>query len=498
MNNDFQELKQQIERLSTLQAAMTLFSWDNETLAPEEATEYTTRIIGQLSSQYFSILTGKEVGRLLKRLKKAEDLTESQRAILRSLSKERKEVKNIPPKEYQEKKELEAKSYSAWNKAKNENDYESFAPCLEKIITFSKKFAGYKAKKGQSLYDAALDSYEASFDQEVLDRFFKKLKKEIVPLLKKVEKAPPIDDSFLKRSYDVEKQKEFNRYLAEYLGFDFKRGVIAESEHPFTTNLHNHDVRITTHYYKRDLTSALFSTIHECGHALYEMNVDDSLTLTPVGTGASCGMHESQSRFMENMIGRSRAFWVPLYGRLQELFPKQLGHISLDQFVEAINKAQPGLIRIDADELTYSLHIMIRYELEKEIFSGEISVEELPKRWKEKYKAYLGISPENDKEGVLQDVHWAEGMFGYFPSYALGNAFAAQIYHAMGQELDIDVLLEEGQIGEITGWLKEKIHRYGAVKKTRKLLKEVTGEEFNPDYYIRYLKEKYTRLYHLN
>jgi carboxypeptidase Taq len=243
------------------------------------------------------------------------------------------------------------------------------------------------------------------------------------------------------------------------------------------------------------MESAIFSTIHEAGHAIYEMNVADELSLTPVGGGASCGMHESQSRFMENMIGRSYAFWEPIYGKVQEMFPKQLGQVSLEQFHKMINKVEPGLIRTESDELTYCLHVMIRYEIEKELIDGKLAVEDLPRIWNEKYEAYLGVKPETDTLGVLQDIHWSQGSIGYFPSYALGNAFAAQIYHTMEQELKIEDALRAGDLKVITDWLKEKIHRHGMVKKSRQLLQEITGEDFNPQYYIDYLKEKYESLY---
>ncbi len=499
MNQKFEALMQHVEKMQALGAAMTLFSWDAETGgAPKDSMDLTSRIVGSLSSQYFEAMVNDEVRSLLKDLKDAEDLTEVQAAIVREMVKNLEDMEKIPPEEYREFSELQAKSTIEWAKAKQNNDYEAFVPTLEKIVSFSKKFAGYSRKDGQSLYDAMLDEYEESFLQEVVDPFFASLKENIVPLLKKVAaKNDTIDKSALQQPFDVDKQKELNRWLAEYIGFDFDKGILAESEHPFTTGLHNHDVRITSHYYEDAMESAIFSTIHEGGHAIYEMNVDDELTLTPVGGGASCGMHESQSRFMENMIGRSRAFWEPIYGKVQEMFPEQLGDVSLDAFVKMINKAEPGLIRTESDELTYCLHVMIRYEIEKELIDGDLTVEELPKVWNEKYEAYLGVKPETDSEGVLQDIHWSQGSIGYFPSYALGNAFAAQIYHTMEQEIDIDGALRAGDLKIITDWLKEKIHRFGQVKKSRQLLKDVTGEDFNPQYYIDYLTEKFTEVYDL-
>ena len=342
-----------------------------------------------------------------------------------------------------------------------------------------------------------LDLYEKDFNMELLDAFFEELKEVIVPLIREIrDHGKPIEDGFLTGDYPEDRQREAAEYLANYVGFDFKKGVMGISAHPFTTNLHNHDVRITTHYSNR-MDSSVFSVIHETGHAIYELGVSDELTQTLVGQGASTGMHECQSRFFENIIGRSAAFWVPLYEKLQSIFPEQLKGVSREQFVEAINKAEPGLIRTEADELTYSLHVMIRYEIEKMMIEENLDLTKLPDIWADKYEEYLGIRPANAAEGVLQDIHWSEGCFGYFPSYALGSAFGAQLYYHMKKEMDINGLLENGEIGVIREFLREHIHRFGKRKTSRDILKDITGEDFNPRYYVRYLKEKYSQLYDL-
>lgn len=498
MNQDYQTLTSHIEKMAALRAALTLFDWDTETTAPPKSLELTARMVGQLSSLDFEALVNDEVRKLLQRLAEADDLTPAQAAVVRLLRKELENMEKIPPKEYRAFCELQARATSVWAQAKQNDDFDAFAPVLADMIGYVKKFAGYRRKEGQSLYDAELNEYEEGFTKEVLDPFFALLKEKIVPLLKKAAaKNASFDKSVLRRRFEIEKQKEFNRWLAGYIGFDFDRGVMAESEHPFTTELHNHDVRITNHYHEEAVENAIFSTIHEGGHAIYEMNVADELTQTPAGGGASCGMHESQSRFMENMLGRSHAFWEPVYPKLKEYFPEQLGELALNDFVRLINKAEPSLIRTEADELTYCLHVMIRYELEKELIDGDLSAEELPQAWNDRYEAYLGVRPQNDREGVLQDIHWSQGSFGYFPSYALGNAFAAQIYHAMKKDLAVEECLRNGDLRPIRDWLKEKIHRFGQVKKTRQLLREATGEDFNPQYYIDYLTEKFTKLYEL-
>ncbi|MCI8401228.1 MAG: carboxypeptidase M32 [Lachnospiraceae bacterium] len=498
MNSQYEKLMRHVEKTEAIKAALTLFGWDTETLAPPAAVEFTSRVMGTLSSCYREAVMEDEVKELIAALCEHKDLSAGQAAVVRKMKKERENLEKIPPKEYREFCELQARATTVWAKVKRQGDYESFAPVLEKILDYCRRFAGYRKKEGQSLYDAMLDEYEESFTKEVLDPFFASLKKEIVPLLKQVtKKNGTIDRGPLHASFDVNRQKEFNRYLAGYLGFDAQRGVMAESEHPFTTSLHNHDVRITNHYYENRLDSAIFSVIHEAGHGIYEMNVDDALTLTPAGGGASCGMHESQSRLMENMIGRSPAFWTPLYPKLKETFPDQLSDVTLDSFVRMINKAEPGLIRTQADELTYCLHVMIRYEIEKELIDGDLGVKELPQVWNRKYEEYLGIRPQNDTEGVLQDVHWSQGSIGYFPSYALGNAFAAQICHAMEQEIDVEGALLKGEMSVITDWLREKVHRFGQMKTSRELLRDITGEDFNPRYYLDYLIRKYTKVYAL-
>ena len=497
MAKSYDKLKTYMDKAMAIKTAMTLFEWDNETLAPKEAGELTSQVIGVLSGEYFEAVTCDGMKKLLKECLEQGGLTEAEAANVRELSEELEQTICIPQEEYQEFARLTARATSVWARAKKDQDFEAFAPTLEKVIGFQKKFAGYRAKDGKKTYDIMLDDYEKGFSMENLDEFFGLLKKELVPFLKKVmEEGKKIEDGFLKGDYPEEKQEELARFLAGYVGFDFDRGVMAVSAHPFTTNLHNKDVRITTHY-TDSVDSSLFSVIHEAGHGIYELGIRDDLTLTPAGQGASMGMHESQSRFFENIIGRNRAFWVPIYKKVQEMFPGQLGQVDLDRFVEAINKVTPGLIRTEADELSYSLHVLIRYEIEKMLIEEDLDVKKLPDIWADKYEEYLGIRPENPAEGVLQDIHWSQGSFGYFPSYALGSAFGAQLYYHMKKTMDFEGLLADGGIDAIREYLKENIHQYGKLKTSRQILKDVTGEDFNPEYYVRYLKEKYTRIYGL-
>ena len=498
MSKPYQELKTYMDKAMAIKTAMTLFEWDNETLAPKEAGELTSQVIGVLSGEYFEAVTCDGMKKLLKECREQGGLTEAEAANVRELSEELEQTICIPQEEYQEFARLTARATSVWARAKKDQDFEAFAPTLEKVIGFQKKFAGYRAKDGKKTYDIMLDDYEKGFSMENLDEFFGLLKKELVPFLKKVmEEGKKIEDGFLKGDYPEEKQEELARFLAGYVGFDFDCGVMAVSAHPFTTNLHNKDVRITTHY-TDSVDSSLFSVIHEAGHGIYELGIRDDLTLTPAGQGASMGMHESQSRFFENIIGRNRAFWVPIYKKVQEMFPGQLGQVDLDRFVEAINKVTPGLIRTEADELSYSLHVLIRYEIEKMLIEENLDVEKLPEIWADKYEEYLGIRPEHDRNGILQDMHWGGALLGYFPTYALGSAFAAQFYHQMEQDMDVEEALRSGAFEKISGWLKENIHQYGAFKDADELMMDVCGESFDPKYYIEYLKNKYAQLYQIS
>ncbi|MGB8453285.1 MAG: carboxypeptidase M32 [Anaerocolumna sp.] len=502
MNRHFEELSKRIEKVMAFQAALVLFEWDAETLAPEESMEYTSKTIGILSNEYFTNLINDDVKKLIRKLseeKEQADLDFNQKSIVKDIKKSIEELEHIPPEEYQAYSELTAKASGIWSKAKQKKCFADFAPTLGEIIKYRKKFAGYRMKKDVKPYDILLNDFEEGFNMEKLDEFFHKVKEAVIPLLKEVtKKKDSIDKTYNRKHFDVEKQKEFCKYVSGYVGFDFNRGVIAESAHPFTTNLHNHDVRITNHFHENNLESAIFSIIHESGHGIYEMHIDDTITQTPVGTGTSMGMHESQSRFFENVIGRSEAFWKPIFPKLKETFPEQLNDITLEHFIKGINKATPGLIRTEADELSYSLHIIIRYEIEKMIFEEDLKVEDLPKIWNKKYKEYMGVEPQNDGEGVLQDIHWAGGSFGYFPSYAIGSAIAAQIYYHMNSVMPIDGYLTEGNLTPIREYLNNHIHKYGKTKNTNEILNDMMGEELNADYYVKYLTEKYNKLYELN
>ena len=405
-------------------------------------------------------------------------------------------TRRVPAEEYVAYSVLLNEAQAVWAEAKNDNDFARFAPYLEKIVEANRKFAHYYNPQ-MDAYNSLLNEYEEGLNTETLDAFFEQLRQTIVPLLKKVMQAQPIDDGFLFRHYPVEKQRVFSDYLMEVLEMDRSHCTIAETEHPYTTNFNNKDVRITTHYYEDALASSMYSVIHEGGHGIYELQCDDCYNYSILAGGASMSIHESQSRFFENIIGRSRPFCRMIFPKVKDLFPEQLADVDSEMFYRAVNKAQPSLIRVDADELTYCFHIMVRYEIEKQLIAGKMSVSEVPAEWNRLYQAYLGIEVPNDREGCLQDSHWSGGMMGYFPSYALGSAYGAQMLHVMQQELgDVIGRIADGGMTQIKQWLKEHIHRFANFYKPGELFERTCGK-FDAKYFTEYLTNKYTELYHL-
>ncbi|MNP03250.1 putative metalloprotease YpwA [compost metagenome] len=369
---------------------------------------------------------------------------------------------------------------------------------MSKIVALKQEFIDYWGVNG-TRYDTLLDMYEPDLTVEKVDEVFSRLRSRLVPLVEAIAASPnKPDTSFLQQIFPKEQQQKFGNFILKQMGYDFDAGRLDESVHPFATGLNPGDVRITTAYLLDNVTSAVFSSLHEGGHALYEQNISQDLVGTPLAQGASMGIHESQSRLWENMIGRSRAFWQRYYGDLQQHFPEQLANVGVEDFYRAINSVENSFIRIEADELTYNLHIIVRYEIEKLIFNEGLSVKDLPQVWNAKYQEYLGITPPNDALGVLQDVHWSGGDFGYFASYSLGNMYAAQILNTLRKELpNYDELIAAGNLLPIKEWLTEKIYRFGKSLTPSQIIEQVTGEPLSPDYLADYLEEKYTEIYKL-
>jgi len=481
--------------------AVGVMYWDLRTGAPKKGVAVRAEAIGLLSTEAFKMSVSEEMAGYLAFFEQEENAKRCDFVLKRLVEENRKNYDRsvkIPPDRYQEYVVLTSQAESAWEEAKHADDYGKFSPYLEKIIAFTREFVelwGYDKHP----YDTLLDQYEPGMTVDRLDRVFGTLRENLVPLVKAVQESPHKPETeFLYKSYPIADQKTFNRHILKQLGYDFDAGRVDETEHPFATGLNLGDVRITTHYKEHHFLDALFSTIHECGHALYEQNISPELERTILCTGTSMGIHESQSRFWENMIGRSRPFWGRYFAELVKQFPEQLAGIAEETFYRAMNEAKPSLIRTESDELTYNLHIMIRYELEKDIIAGKATVDQLPALWNAKYEEYLGVTPPNNTLGILQDVHWAGGSFGYFPSYALGNMYAAQFERTLRKELpNLDELVVSGDFAPIRGWLKEKIHQYGGLKTPGELVTGITGEELNPDYLVQYLAKKFKDVYQL-
>jgi len=470
---------------------------DAATAAPKGSAAGRGQTMGILSEITYDLIANENNGALLEYLETHIDELDAQtKREVEVFRKEYDRIHRIPAKEYIDYTVLRNDSMGAWEDAKNSNDFSVFAPYLEKLVEYNQKFAGYY-NPNMKPYDALLNEFEEGMNTTILDAFFAQLRETVVPLLKKVTEADQIDDCFLFRHYPIAQQREFSDYLMEVLELDRDFCGIAETEHPFTTNFNNKDVRITTHYYEDMVASSMYSVIHEAGHAIYELGCDDQYNFSFLFGGVSMGIHESQSRFFENIIGRSFSFIQLIFPKMQEIFKEQLADVTAEQFYRAVNKAQPSLIRTEADDLSYTLHVMVRYELEKQLIAGTLAVKDVPHHWNRLYKEYLGIDVPNDKQGCLQDSHWSDGMFGYFPSYALGSAYGPQIMHIMEQEIgSIDVLIAAGQIGKIKEWLRLHIHRYAGFIKPGELFQSVCGQ-FDAKYYTDYLTKKYTKLYQL-
>ena len=501
-------IKEILDEKRSLDHAITLLHWDLETEAPTMGVNKIAKTIGYLSGESYSKVINEEFKKLIMGLN-VEELTEIERKEIEEIKKEYfDKLDKIPKNDYEEYSKLTVIATKKWEEAKTNNNFEIFKDYLRQIINYNKKFIAYR-NVGEKPYNILLDDYEKDITVDTLDVFFKKIKTDLSPFIKSIlsveleEEMKSKISIFNELSFDIEKQKQFSRYIAKLIGFDFDKGVIKESEHPFTLNFNNKDVRITTHYYEKNILSSIFSTIHEGGHAIYEQQIDDSISDTILGEGTSMGIHESQSRLFENMFGRNFNFWKGVYIKFDELFDVKSKGIEVSDFYKIINIVNKSLIRIEADELTYPIHIMIRYELEKEIFSNLEEIENtdyidyLATKWADLYEEFLGIRPETYSDGILQDVHWSSGLFGYFPSYALGSAYAAQIYQAMNRNININESLLNTDFISINAFLKEKIHRFGKSKTPNEILFIATNEEFNSDYYINYLKDKYSKIYGL-
>lgn len=493
-----QAFKEKLRRMDAYGHALGVMSYDSETVMPRGGAAHVGRTLEILGTEVYKMETDPEYRALMEEILQHKDevdfvtFREAEEG-LESL----KRTEKIPMEEYVAYQVLANEAGQVWKKAKETNDFPLFAPYLEKLVDFNRRLAGYW-DKDKAPYNVLLDQYEKGLTMETLDGFFSKLREELVPLIRAIgEKGQVAEEKFLHRTFPVHKQKLLSDYVMSVMTIDRNYCAIGETEHPFTTNFTREDVRITTHYYEKEFLSSLYSVIHEGGHALYELHTGENLIGSPLGTGASMSIHESQSRFYENIIGRSEAFITYIYPEIVKLNPRQFKGVSAHDLYLAANISRPSLIRTESDELTYSFHIMVRYELEKRLMEGSLQVKDLPAEWNRMYKEYLGVDVPSDSVGVLQDSHWAGGAFGYFPSYALGSAYGAQILASMEKELPVWELVGKGELQPIVDWLTERIYQYGCLLKPQELLHKACGADFDPDYYVSYLKNKFTEVYGL-
>lgn len=491
---DFLELKKQYDHVTTL------LYWDMETGTPKLGQQAHVDALTYFSTRSFEMGTSDELEQMLQALsepKEYEALDDTMKFIVTRMKRDMDKDKRIPKDLFESFVRAQAEAGNAWRDAKNASDFSMFAPHLEKMIEMRKEITGY-TDPGKEIYDALLDNYEEGMDTETIDRLFGDLKKELIPLVKQILAAKQPDDSKFKGHYDVDAQKKVQNLLLDYIGFSKDAGSVGETEHPFTLNFNSKDVRVSNHYYEEEPLFAMFSAIHEGGHAIFEQNVNPAYDNTVAGSCCYMGVHESQSRFYENILGRNKNFWLPIYDKLGELLP-QFKEITLDEFYHEINHVRNSMIRTEADEVTYCFHIILRYEMEKAIFRDHVPVAKLPELWNEKMKEYLDIVPANDAEGILQDMHWSDASFGYFPSYLLGSIYDGMYLEELEKELgSVDELLAAGKIGEITKWLNQKIHWYGSTRTPKEVIANVCGKEVSAEPLIRYFKEKYSKLYDLN
>ncbi len=482
---------------SAYEHAASLIYYDGVTVAPAGTAANRSHALSVLSEKLYTMSTDEKIMEMLTFLdENKEKLNEKDARAIYLTLKDAKEMRKIPMEEYVAYEQLLVEAEDVWHRAKGASDFSMFCPYLEKLFATTKRFAGYCAPD-KDPYDYQLDKFEPGLTGATCDAFFEKLKETLVPLIRKIGDRPQISADCLKGQFEDTCQQEFAQYLMRTMGMDTDHCALGTTEHPFTTTIGSHlDTRITTNYDPTDLSYSMYSVIHEGGHALYEMHVDDDYLYTPLDSGASMGIHESQSRFYENLLGRSEPFIRYIFPRMQKTFP-HLAACTAEDVYRAVNRVTPSLIRTEADEVTYCLHVMIRYELERQIMAGTLAVRDLPEAWRRLYKEYLGVDVPDDRRGVLQDSHWAGGMFGYFPSYALGSAYGAQLLACMKREVDVDGCLARGDFAPIHAWNREHIWKYGALRTPDTLLRDALGCDFDPSYYTEYLVEKYTRIYDL-
>jgi carboxypeptidase Taq len=509
MGEAFDKLRRLCETVFDIVGANEVLSWDEQTYMPPGGGEGRARQHATLERLAHEHFVSEGFGEALEAAEAEAgglDPDSDQAGILRRLRRDFDKKRRVPAEWVEEFAQAQSLAFQVWRQAKLDSNFKAFLPELERIVRLRRTYAEIHAPKG-SLYDALLDDYEPGMRTSEVKAVFDQLRPRQVHLVRSIsESKAAIDESILRRPFDLKKQWDFGLEVIEALGYDFRRGRQDEAPHPFTITLHLDDVRITNWSTAEAFGSILFASMHEAGHAMYEQGISRGLNGIPTLSGAtldpshsvSLGVHESQSRMMENLVGRSRAFWRGYYPRLQAIFPSELQGVELEAFYRAINRVKPTLIRVEADEATYNLHIMLRVEIEIGLIEGALSVADLPEIWREKTQDYLGLTPPDDRSGVLQDVHWSDGYIGYFPTYAMGNLIASQLWQKIRQDLpDLDRQIEQAQFRDLLAWLRENLHRHGAKYEPMELLRRITGQGLTAEPYLQYLSDKYSEIYEL-
>jgi carboxypeptidase Taq len=499
-----ERLKDLDREIRVLMHAQSVLNWDQETQMPEAAVEERAEQISALEGIIHARIISAEIGDLLAEAGASEEnpsgaktLTSLDRSFLRQLHRQYRRHTRLPSKLVTDIAKTASRAQSIWQSARASSEFSVFAPHLKHLVDLrieSAELLGYE----EHPYDALLDEFEPWTSTAFVTAVFDDLRDRLVPLVKEIAGAKQGPSALEGRRFPRAGQEAFGRFVLEHLGYELSRGRLDVSAHPFTDKLGRDDVRITTRYSEDFLPSSIFGTIHEAGHALYELGFPKSIKDTILGEGVSMGIHESQSRLWENFIGRSLPFWRYFYPHLREQFPEELADVSLEDFHRAVNRVEPTFIRVEADEVTYSLHIILRFNLEKKLVTRELAVDDLPDAWREESKQLLGIVPKKDADGVLQDIHWSLGAIGYFPTYALGNLYAAQFYASLRRAIgDLDEYLEAGDLSPVLSWLRSNVHAPGSTMTPAELCEEVTGAPLDAGHFVSYLQEKYGNIYGL-
>ncbi|MDE3248272.1 MAG: carboxypeptidase M32 [Bacteroidota bacterium] len=484
-----------LQKIADTRYAAAVLQWDQETYMPEKGAAARARQVATLTEISHEMFTRPSFRNLLQDLLAAGDLTGDQQKNVALSWYDFAQQEKLPGHFVRELSEAVSASFQSWVTAKKENKFSLFEKDLDKLLQLKKREAEFLGYQGHP-YNALLNQYERGCTVQLLDKVFAQLQQPLKNLLAKIAAAPAPKDDFLRRFYQKDKQWSFGMDLMKQMGFDFSAGRQDIAEHPFTTNFSSRDVRLTTRIDEHDFANMTWSCIHECGHGLYEQGLPDEAYGLPLGEYTSLSIHESQSRLWENNVGRSMDCWIYFYPLLQAQFPEALSDISREDFYKGINRVEPSLIRTEADELTYHFHVQIRYELEKRLLEGTLSVKEIPDYWNSQYKSLLGVTVPDDRRGCLQDVHWSHGSFGYFPTYSLGSFYAAQFFSAAQKNIpNLAVLIRKGDYLPLLGWLRTNIHRFGRSFTSEELCRQVCGEGLDISHFISYAETKYQNIY---